>query len=151
MTGAIAVVTASLGQARAAVATDGWNNAVVQTSRFGVSETVQRIGASAQRRGLRLFACIEQPLGPNPGAAQLSALVLVLESTQGGTPVLMRGEGPSSQTDVPFSIRVQPAPGGSSEVVIPSRLDFAEGWRELPQDVVAELAVLPAVVADALG
>jgi uncharacterized protein (DUF302 family) len=149
MTGAVAVVTAALGSGRNVWAEEQ-RHAVTRASPFSVAETVQRIEASVHRRGLNVFARIEQAEHSPLPEKRESTLVVVLESSQGGTPVVMRGEGTGSQSDVPLSLVVRPLSEGASEVVIPSGLDFTDGWRELPREVAADMAELQALVADAL-
>ena len=148
MTGAVAVVAASLGGGRNALAEEHRHTST-RLSRFSVAETVQRLEASVHRRGLGVFACIAQPaLGSSESQ---STLVVVLESSQGGTPVLMRGDGPSSRSDVPLSLVVRPVSDDASEVIFPTDFGQWEDWQDLPQALAAELAELPAVVADALA
>jgi len=146
MTGAVAVVAASLGGGRNVLAEENRHTSA-RSSRFNVAETVQRLEASVHRRGLGVFACIEQP-DHSPSATQ-ATLVVVLESSQGGTPVLMRGEGPATESDVLLSLVVRPVSDGASEVIFPTDFGQWEDWQDLPQELAAELAELPAVVADA--
>ncbi len=134
MTRARAVVGATV------AAAEDWPHAFAGASRWSVRETARRIEDSAQRKGLVVFARIEQP----------GRLFIVIEASQGGTPVVMRGEGRGGQADAPLSLIVRPAPGGASEVLIASGRDYADGWRALPDEVAADLAALPALVADAL-
>jgi uncharacterized protein (DUF302 family) len=149
MTGAVAVVAASLGGGRSVLAEEHRQHTSTRSSRFNVAETVQRLEASVHRRGLGVFACIEQP-SQGPSASQ-ATLVVVLESSQGGTPVLMRGDGLSSESDVPLSLVVRPVSDDASEVIFPTDFGQWEDWQDLPQELAAELAELPAVVADALA
>jgi uncharacterized protein (DUF302 family) len=148
MTGAVAVVAASIGGGRSALAEENRNTST-RSSRYNVAETVQRLEASVHRRGLGVFACIAQPARDD--AASQSTLVVVLESSQGGTPVLMRGEGPASESDVPLSLVVRPVSDDASEVIFPTEFGKWEDWHDLPQELAGELAELPAVVADALA
>jgi hypothetical protein len=146
MTGAVAVVAASIGGGRNVFAEEHRHTST-RSSRYSVAETVQRLEASVHRRGLGVFACIAQP----GASASQSTLVVVLESSQGGTPVLMRGDGPSSESDVPLSLIVRPISDDASEVIFPTDFGQWEDWHDLPQELAAELAELPAVVADALA
>jgi len=148
MTGAVAVVAASLGGGRNVLAEEHRHTST-RSSRFNVAETVQRLEASVHRRGLGVFACIAQPT--QGSSESQSTLVVVLESSQGGTPVLMRGDGPSSRSDVPLSLVVRPVSDDASEVIFPTDFGQWEDWQDLPQELAAELAELPAVVADALA
>src|SRR5512138_1403260 len=97
MTGSVAVVMAALGMGRSAMANERqWMS---QSSRYRVTETVERIAACAQRHGLSVFTRVlpdTQPFG-EPDETTL----IVFESADGGTPVLM--EGPQSQPEVPLA------------------------------------------------
>jgi hypothetical protein len=148
MTGAIAVVAAAVGGGRNVLAEEHRHTST-RSSPYSVAETVQRLEASVHRRGLGVFACIEQPA--HGSVASQAALVVVLESSRGGTPVLMRGEGASTESDVPLSLVVRPISEDASEVIFPTDVGQWEDWHELPQELTAELAELPAVVADALA
>ena len=148
MTGAVAVVAASLGGGRSALAEENRHTST-RASRFNVAETVQRLEASVHRRGLGVFACIAQP-GDGVWASQ-STLVVVIESSQGGTPVLMRGDGLASESDVPLSLVVRAVSDDQSEVSFPTDFGQWEDWQDLPQELAADLAQLPKVVADALA
>jgi len=147
MTGAVAVVVAALGSsAGAAVRSEGEQRATLRRlSPYGVDETVLRIEASARQHGLAVFARVERGAlaGERPtGRSQ----VIVLEASQGGTPVLMLGAS-QSEMEIPLSVTVRQAAEGQTEVLIAS----AEVWDAMPTDVAADLASLPGVVADALG
>jgi uncharacterized protein (DUF302 family) len=148
MTGAVAVVAASIGGGRSVFAEEHRHTST-RPSRYSVAETVRRIEESVHRRGLGVFACIAQPGAGD--AATPANLVIVIESSQGGTPVLMRGDGPSSESDVPLSLVVRSVNGDASEVIFPTDFGQWEDWKDLPQELAAELAELPAVVADALA
>jgi len=133
-TGAVAVVMAALGGARIA------NAQPMQTwlSRYDVAQTAERIEASARAQGLGVFARVD-------GA---DALVLVLESARGGTPVLMQGEGESLRSELPLRLELRERAGGASEVRFPVA---ATPTSELPTEVMDDLAGLPLLVAEALA
>lgn len=135
-TGAIAVVMAALGGARVANA-----QTTMQTrlSRYDVAQTAERIEACARAQGLGVFARVD---GGN-------ALVLVLESARGGTPVLMQGEGEALRSDVPLRVELRERAGGAAEVRYP--VAAATPSSELPTEVMDDLAGLPLLVADALS
>lgn len=114
-------------------------------SPFGVAETVQRIRESATRHGLSVFACVEQP-----GAQPEATLVIVLEASSGGTPVLMRGEGAYANPDLPLSLIVRPARDGTSQVILPADLGLGDDAKDLPRELDTDFAELPGLVADAL-
>jgi uncharacterized protein (DUF302 family) len=139
MTGSVAVVMAALGMGRSAIANERqWMS---QSSRYRVTETVERIAACAQRHGLSVFTCVvpdTQPFGEDD-----ETTLIVFESADGGTPVLM--EGPQSQPEVPLAVAVRADPTGGAEVLF-----GASDWADLPPTVAREMTELPIMVADAL-
>ena len=143
MTGGIAMIVAALGGARAFAAEERLTRASV--SRFGVTETVQRIEACAERHGMPVLVRLQQSVGEDN---ERQRLVIVFESTQGGTPVLMTSSDASP--DLLLRVVVQRGVNGSTEVM----------WRgaaldELPEglspELLHDLADLPALVAEALA
>jgi uncharacterized protein (DUF302 family) len=140
-TGAIAVVMAALGGPRLAAAQD--RPMASQLSRYGVTQTAARLEATARRHGLAVFASVAQPA---PAAGAPEVLVLVLESPQGGTPVLMQGDGDELRSEVPLRLELRQRGDGASEVRYPAG---ASGG--LPEEVAADLAELESLVSDALG
>ena len=141
-TGAIAVVMAALGGARAEAHTA--RSMLTRVSRHSVVHTAQLIEASARLRGLGIFARIRQPGGRQQG----DTLVLVLETSQGGTPVVMRGEGDEMHTEVPLRLELRDHGDGMSEVLIPRPPAVPDPM--LPASVVAGLRQLVGLVEEAL-
>ena len=86
MTSCVAVVTSALGGGRPA---QGQERALSQSSRFRVPETVERIEACAAKHGLSVFTRVEPP-APKPHEDQREFAMIVFESSDGGTPVLLR-------------------------------------------------------------
>lgn len=154
-TGAVAVVLAALGGAGYADDVGAFDETSLQclSSPFDVDETVHRIGISARQRGMPVFACVEQRGAGGAriarGAARASdTRVVVLESVQGGTPVLMAAGGSDgSAIELPLSIRVRPRGGGQCEVWV----EVMRRDAELLPGLTRDLAELDAVVRDALG
>lgn len=155
-TGAIAVAMAALTSSRAAEPTRAM---VAQASPYGVSQTVERIEAAARLQGLRVFLRVRPPVPPGtePGA-HADVMVLVLESAQGGTPVLMRTGGEHAPAELPLRLEVRADGHGASHVLIPSDLAIAgDDWLadgilpdELPDGLAQEMAELPNLVTLAL-
>lgn len=141
MTGCVAVVMAALG-GRDATAED--RHAVARSSRYSLHETVQRLEACAPRHGLSVFARVEPP-ATRPGLPPGDRVTLIVfESAQGGTPVLM--DGPASPPRAPLALWVRSRADGSTQVLLAS-----DDWADLPDGVARELTELPRLVADALA
>lgn len=139
MSGGLAVVVAALGGNSFAA---NERLSAVSSSRYDILETANRIEASALRHGLSVFTRLRQsPIIGMDG--ERLALVIVLESSQGGTPVVM--DGVSERPGLPLSVMLRVDDGGGTRVYIPMGT-----WDELPQQLAADVAGLPALVADAL-
>jgi len=138
-TGAVAVVMAALGQAGHAAARGGADDRLLvrRQSPYGVADTVARIEGSARERGMAVFARSLR------GAA---SRVIVLESTQGGTPVLMHADEPE-RLELPLSVLVRLAADGSAEVLSAA----VAHWQSMPHALALDLAELSAAVGAALG
>ena len=135
MTGSVAVVMAAFGVGRSALAQE--RHPLSQSSRFRVTETVERIEACAQKHGLTVFTRLES------GERGDGMLMIVFESSDGGTPVMM--EGPASQPELPLAVAVRADPTGGAEVLF-----SGSDWDDLPPSVERDLTELPLMVADAL-
>ena len=140
LSGGLAVVMAALGgNCFAADARPG----ATTSSRYDIIETANRIEASAARHGLAVFTRLRQGhmIGLDGGRR---ALMIVLESSQGGTPVVMDEQ--SERPGLPLSVLLTVDDEGHTRVMIPSV------WMdEFPQQLAADVAGLPALVADALA
>lgn len=152
-TGAVAVVLAALGGPGFADDLNAPDDVSLQclSSPFDVDETVHRIGVSARHRGMPVFGCFEQRDGGvhivRNRALANGSRVVVLESVQGGTPVLMAAAtAGGSAFELPLSIRVRPGGDGRSLVWVETLQPSAEALPGLNRD----LAALEAVVRDAL-
>lgn len=143
-TGAIAVVMAALGGARIAQAAPMES----RISRYGVTQTAQRIEASARRHGLAVFASVVSADAPGVDASSGDVLVLVLESSSGGTPVLMQGDGREMCSEVPLRLELRRRENGASEVRYPAAAQAVSP--EVADELAADLAGLPGLVAEAL-
>jgi hypothetical protein len=115
-----------------------------RVSRFGMSETVQRIEASAQRHGMHVLACLPQRVNELTGE---SRYLIVLESSQGGTPVAMDTE--DAQPSLLLSVYLKSAHGGTEVFLHESAMrDLPEG---LSDQVQHDLADLPGLLDEALA
>jgi len=146
-TGAIAVVMAALGQASGAAGRGAADERLLvrRQSPYGVTDTVLRIEGSARQHGMAVFARFEQrahPIATARGGA--GAHVIVLESSQGGTPVLMGATW--EQIELPLSLIVRLADDGRAEVLVGG----GSNWVAMPQALAHDLAQLTAVLSEAL-
>jgi uncharacterized protein (DUF302 family) len=139
MTGSVAVVmtTASVGRP---MAHD--RHLLSQSSRFRVTETVERIEACAQRHGLSVFARLGRQA--RPYELRDDATLIVFESSAGGTPVVMASA--DATPEVPLAVCVRSGPHGHTEVLF-----NGSKWDDLPASVARDLTELPILVADALN
>lgn len=143
MTGGLAMLMAAVGGGLAQASEERLT--LARVSPYSLDETVQRIEACAQRHGLHVMARVPQRQGilQREGAR----FVIVLESTQGGTPVEMTTA--DGQPELLLSVVVRRGAGGLTEVLLPQG-----ALRDLPDGVSAEvqhdLADLPGVVDEAL-
>jgi uncharacterized protein (DUF302 family) len=145
MTSGVAIMVAAVSGSRSFAGEDE-RLTLAKISRYGVSETVQRIEASAQRHGMHVLACLPQKLNEVTGE---SRYILVFESSQGGTPVMMKSEG--AKPDLLLTLYLKQArTGGGTEVFLHQDAlhDLPEG---LSDQLQSDLAGLPAVVDEALA
>lgn len=144
MTSGVAIMVAAVSGGRS-FANEDERLTLTKISRYGVSETVQRIEASAQRHGMHVLACLPQKLNEVTGE---SRYMLVFESSQGGTPVTMESEG--AKPNLLLTVYLKQAPTGGTEVFLPRDV-----WRDAPEglsdQLQSDLAGLPAVVDEALS
>jgi uncharacterized protein (DUF302 family) len=144
MTSGVAIMVAAVSGSRSFAGEDD-RLTQAKISRYGVSETVQRIEASAQRHGMHVLACLPQTLNEVTGE---SRYMLVLESSQGGTPVMMKSE--DAKPDLLLTVYLKQARTGGTEVFL-----YRDALQDLPEglsdQLQSDLAGLPAVVDEALA
>lgn len=151
-TGAVAVVLAAIGGAGFADDANaiGEGSVLCISSPYDVDETVQRIELCARQRGVSVFGCFAQDSAARDASGANDARVVVLESAEGGTPVLMAADDDRAQEgnafELPLGIRVRPAGGGRSEVWV----EAPDAGQGLPQGLALDLAARDEVVRDAL-
>jgi uncharacterized protein (DUF302 family) len=138
MSSGLAVVVAALGGNTFATTTRA---GALTRSRYDIIETAKRIEASAVRHGMSVFTRFRQsPVIGQDGERR--ALMIVLESSMGGTPVFM--DGTSERPDLPLSVLLTVDDGGT-QVSIPTGW-----WDDFPKELANDVADMPAVVKDAL-
>jgi hypothetical protein len=143
MTSGVAIMVAAVSGGRSFAGEERLT--LTRVSPFSVSETVHRIEASAQRHGMHVLACLPQQVDALTGE---SRFMIVLESSQGGTPVQM--ETHDAQPDLLLSVVLRRGHEGGTEVFL-----HRGALRDLPEGVSAQvqhdLADLPAMVDEALA
>lgn len=141
MTGSIAVVMAALMPSRASAESEQYEtHRVLRHSRYGVTETVQRIEAAALSQGLSVLA----RLATSPHS------VIVFESSVGGTLVVM--DESNARVEIPFSLQVRESADGGADVFLATLAEAATGqWQDVPERVVADLALLPELIDRAVS
>lgn len=143
MTSGIAIMVAAVTGGRSFAGEERLT--LARVSPFSVTETVHRIEASAQRHGMHVLACLPQQLDSVTGE---SRYMIVLESSQGGTPVQM--ETPDAQPDLLLSVVLQRGHQGGTEVFL-----HRGALRDLPEGLSAQvqndMADLPAMLDEALA
>lgn len=143
MTSGIAIMVAAVTGGRSFAGEERFT--LARVSPFSVTETVHRIEASAQRHGMHVLACLPQQLDSVTGE---SRYMIVLESSQGGTPVQM--ETPDAQPDLLLSVVLRRGDQGGTEVFL-----HRGALRDLPEGLSAQvqndMADLPAMLDEALA
>jgi uncharacterized protein (DUF302 family) len=111
-----------------------------RTSRYSTEETIQRLAASAEAHGLSVFAHI--PLGDARGGAWL-----VLGGSREETALIQHS--PQAPMNLPLTLRITARGDSASSVQFHDRAELAD--QALPGELMAHVAVLPALVDDALS
>jgi len=143
MTSGVAIMVAAVSGGRSYAAEE--RVSPIRVSRYSVSETVHRIEATAQRHGMHVLACLPRQSGAMAGESP--HYLIVLESSQGGTPVQM--ETPDAQPDLLLSVYLRPDERGGTEIFLHEGA-LRELPEELPAHVQSDLAELPAMLDEAL-
>jgi hypothetical protein len=142
MTGSIAVVTSALVAWSIDLDPDGdadRSRRAVRASPYGVAETVQRIEQAARGRGLHVLWVTE---GDAP--------VIVLASSAGGTPMVMR-DG-AAVPDAPLALQVRAREDGGAAVHLGAAdADWRGALRDVSPVVADEVAALALLVERALS
>jgi uncharacterized protein (DUF302 family) len=118
---------------------------LARVSPYGVAETVQRIEASAERQGMQVMV---RMLEGRRGDTHTMRQVIVLESSQGGTPVSMQSE--NARPHLPLRVVVQRGADGVTQVLLPESTPSGS-VTGLPFQVQNDVAGLPEVVEQALN
>jgi hypothetical protein len=142
MTGSLAMVMASVCSVGASATPE--RRSQVRHSPYGVAETARRLEAAAHATGLHVLANVAPPV-PSP----MPHRIVVLASSEGGTPVLL--DRPGAWPDMPMALHVEAAAGGGALVRLTEvDLDGRDDEGDWPSTVTGELADLPRLVDQAL-
>ncbi len=117
-------------------------------SRHTVTETVERIEATASGRGLKVFARID-----HSGEAEKAGLrmpptqLIILGSPKAGTPVML--SAPSSAIDLPLKVLVRQTTNGQTVVAFNDPA-WLQSRHSIPAEMLKPLSGLAALLAAAL-
>ena len=123
------------------------NGIVCQKSKHSVDETVEKLKATLQAKGVKLFALVD-----HSGEAQKVGLtmpptkLLIFGSPKGGTPLMLAS--PSVAIDLPLKILVAQDKDGAVNVCYnaPEYLRQRHGF---PQDLLSNIAVVETLATKA--
>ena len=121
---------------------------VTRASPWSVTDTVDRLEATAKARGLVVFARIDHAKeAEKAGLAMKPTVLLLIGSPKAGTSVMQAA--PSAAIDLPLKVLVAEAPGGSTTVTIndPAYLKTRHG---LPDELVKNVSGLVPLLDAAL-
>lgn len=140
VTGGIAAVLAAASQADP----EDREQRASRSSAYSVEETVDRLQQQARLKGLPIFATL---YAPHAASRDGVALLLVLGNDSAHTAVLQSTH--HGALALPLTMRVAPRQGGGSEVQF-SAPHWLADQPDLPQELLAKVRALPALVDAAL-
>ena len=123
------------------------NGIVCQKSKHSVDETVEKLKATLQAKGVKLFALVD-----HSGEAQKVGLtmpptkLLIFGSPKGGTPLMLAS--PSVAIDLPLKILVAQDKDGTVNVCY-NAAEYLQQRYGLPQDLLSNIAVVEALATKA--
>lgn len=119
------------------------NGIVCKQSKHSVDETVEKLKATLQAKGVTLFALVD-----HSGEAQKVGLtmpptkLLIFGNPTGGTPLMLAS--PSLALDLPLNILVAQDKDGTVNVCY-NAPDYLQQRHNLPQDLLPNIAVVEAL------
>jgi uncharacterized protein (DUF302 family) len=126
---------------------DKKNGIVTIPSVHSVEETVERLEGVLQSKGITLFALIDHSgEAAKVGMKMLHTKLLIFGNPKGGTPLMLAA--PSIAIDLPLKILVAEDAQGKVWVSYNSA-EYLKERHGLPQDLVANLAVVETLAAKA--
>jgi uncharacterized protein (DUF302 family) len=117
-------------------------------SRYSVEETVRRLQAAFEEKGLHVFAVIDHSgEAEKVGLKMRPTKVLIFGSPKGGTPLMVAA--PSLAIDLPLKALV--AEDGESKVSVTyNRPEYLQERHGVPDDLIKNLGGAGAVIAKAV-
>ncbi len=117
-------------------------------SSYGVDETVQRLTAAFNGKGLQVFAVIDHSgEAAKVGLKMPPTRVLIFGSPKGGTPLMVAA--PSLAIDLPLKALVAEDAAGKVSVIYNSP-DYLQERHGVPPELIKNLAGAGAVIAKAV-
>ena len=123
------------------------NGIVCKKSKHSVDETVEKLKATLEAKGVTLFALVDHSgEAQKVGLAMPPTKLLIFGSPKGGTPLMLAS--PSVAIDLPLKILVAQDKDGAVNVCYnaPEYLQQRHGF---PQDLLSNIAVVEALAAKA--
>ena len=123
------------------------NGIVCQKSKHSVDETVEKLKATLEAKGVTLFALVDHSgEAQKVGLAMPPTKLLIFGSPKGGTPLMLAS--PSVAIDLPLKILVAQDKDGTVDVCYnaPEYLQQRHGF---PQDLLSNIAVVETLASKA--
>lgn len=124
------------------------NNGILRTpSRHSVDETVERLKAALQAKGVTLFALVDHSEeAAKAGFTMRPTMLLIFGSPKAGTPLMLAA--PSVALDLPLKILVSEDADGRVWMSYDSP-DYLAGRHGVPAELLPNVAVVGALAAKA--
>ena len=124
------------------------NGLVRMDSRYSVEETLRRLQAAFEEKGLHVFALIDHSgEAEKVGLKMRPTKVLIFGNPKGGTPLMV--VAPSLAIDLPLKALV--AEDGEGKVSVTyNRPEYLQERHGVPEDLIKNLAGAGAVIAKAV-
>ena len=124
------------------------NGLVRLDSRYSVEETVRRLQAAFEEKGLHVFALIDHSgEAEKVGLKMRPTKVLIFGNPKGGTPLMV--VAPSLAIDLPLKALVAEDGEGTVSVTY-NRPEYLQERHGVPEDLIKNLAGAGAVIAKAV-
>ena len=123
------------------------NGIVCKKSNHSVDETVEKLKATLQAKGLTLFALVDHSgEAQKVGFTMPPTKLLIFGNPKGGTPLMLAS--PSIALDLPLKILVAQDKDGAVNVCY-NAPEYLQQRHNLPQDLLPNIAVVEALATKA--